>query len=326
MVVPVQVVEEHLLSVCTVDVVVVGASATVLVGVVLVADLLHARIDGGVLVVAVLLVPGVPRRHLAGLDGGAVRLAVPVAVGVHVPGAHRGGIHAVIGRIDQAIAVVVHRVADLKADWVDVVATVIAVLRNQHVVIGLLALDQRVVLVSKAVPVRIQVPGGEVHHLVQLVNLPIAVIVSLVAVLVRLWVDINGGVVTVVCVVDPELGLRAGGLELVGVAEPILVEVGVPGERVFSVFVVFGAVAVVVDIVAEFSGISMGGGVSIVTVSLQLRVAIFIVVVLQVVDKRAARVGGGAGARGQQQGRQGEYFMHQNLPPTASPLAWGFRK
>ncbi len=97
-----------------------GVGVAVAVVVDAVAELVGGGVDGGVAVVAVLPVVGVPFRHVARLDFGAA--AVAVAIGVGVVGL--GG-----ALVDLTVAVVVDLVADLRGAGVDLGVGIVAVLR-----------------------------------------------------------------------------------------------------------------------------------------------------------------------------------------------------
>ena len=223
---------------------------------------------GGVVVVAVIPVGGVPGRGLAGVAGGG-GIAVPVAIAVGVPG-------DLDSLVDGAIAVVVRLIADLGCTGVAGCIEIVAVIGGGHVARGLGAGVLGEAGASIAIIIRIQVPGRGIRCVV--VNVSVAVVVHKVTDLHSIFVDIQIRIVTVLAscesiavyilkahaavavVVDGVRAVVFRGARVQGgvcvVAVPITAHVAPGGVAAFN-RVVRGAVAV--SIVVRVPGGGIGG-------------------------------------------------------------------
>ncbi len=213
--------------------------------------------DGGVAVVAILVVGQQPRRLLAGQRH--VRgIAEAVAVVIGVPAVEI--VHIGIVVVGQAIAVLVHvvRVADLLRAGIHSRVAVVAVRIVVGVAFGQLAGHAAGVGIAVAVAVRVRVPGragGGVQRVVLVVDQVVAIIVRIVADLAGRRMD-GGVAVVAVLVVGDKVGkdsvarIPAGQ----GVSVAIPVSIGVPGGGVGRVVLVVLPVAVVIHTVAALLG------------------------------------------------------------------------
>ena len=226
-----------------------------------VTDLGGRRVDGRLGVVAVRAVAHEARGGLAGRLGG-VHVSVAVTVGVGVEGGRIAG----VGAVGVAAAVVVDAVAaDLGLAGVRGGLAVVAVGAVLDVAAGDLAREGGVVHVAVAVTVAIGVEGA--LHL--LVGVAVAVVVQLVAELLGVRVDQRVAVLAVAALAHEAVGLLAGVLAGVGRADAVTVGVLVPGRRIVRVHV-GGAVAVVVDVVADLGRVGVHRGVVIVAVTVRV--------------------------------------------------------
>ncbi len=186
--------------------VVVAAAVAVLVDIV-VPDLLGVGIDVRVVVVAV-----------------AIDLAVAVVVVVTVLGAV----------VDDAVAVVVEAISNLLPGGIRPLTAIAieAVIVVIDVALGLRAGGDAILVVAEAITVRVRVPGRVVDRL--FVDLAVAVVVHVIAQLVRIGVD--GGIVVVavvVATVPVAIGIGSdGGVQVVAVLVVVHVALrGLAGRR-----------------------------------------------------------------------------------------------
>ena len=178
----------------------------------------------------------------------------------------------VVGRrealIDGAVAVVVHRVADLVCVWTHVSIAVVAVLavgdpQPRHLAGGTHGGAGRIAV---AIVVRVRVEDGLVYGIV--VRRTVAVVVLAVA-------DLDGageGVFVRIIAVRRQVGvaigwslIRAEGPLGLSIAEAVIIGVGVHGVAVDGV-VVHGGVAVVVDTVTHLGRRGVDEAVRVITV------------------------------------------------------------
>ena len=237
---------------------------TITVVVETVAQLIVARVAGGVVVVAV---AGV-EHELVGLVAGQRRgEQVAVAVGVAIP-VPPGCIHR-LGLVHHAVAVVVVAVAVLLSGRTTRLA-VVAVTRHRHVALGGLTARHHVGRGAKAVTVRVPVPADLVHR--AHVHGAVAVVVDAVADLHAAGQSRQVAVVAV-----PGLGagahrLLAGPLAVRSVAPAVAVPVFVPGGRIQGVLV-RQAVAVLVHAVAAFRRVGVDRSIAVVAVPVLVHLA-----------------------------------------------------
>ena len=211
------------------------------------------RVHRRVGVVAVAVVVDVAARHLAG-PGGGRRIPVAVGVGVPVPGE---GVRCLV-LVGLGVAVVVQAVAELHPGRVDGLVGVVAVPALDGGALGPVAGIDRAVRQAPVVPVGVDVEAaGDL-----LVDAAVAVVVALVADLLRAGEGPRVAVVAVLGVGDEALGWIADRLSLAG-AEAVSVVVVVPG---LDQLVVDLAVAVIVELVAALRCARVAVGVQVVAV------------------------------------------------------------
>ncbi len=233
-----------------------------------VAVLVRAGVDRGVGVVAVAGRLHEPGRLEAGVDRCAI--AIAVAVVVVVPRGLVG--HAQIIIVHQAVAVVVHTIADLLDVRVDGGVGVVAVGGVGDVAGGLGAGDDPGPGITEAVGVGVCVPERSIHG-IGLVGVAVAVVVHAIADLAGAGVDAGIGVVAVGAVGDVA-GRCLAGLGAAGsITVAVRIGVGIEGQHVHGVVLVDVAVAVVVVAVAVLVGAGIDGRVGVVAVGVEDHIA-----------------------------------------------------
>lgn len=291
------------------------AAVAVLVDAVL-TDLGGTGVDAPVAIVAVRVVRDVAGRRGAGFsDDGGIAVAIAVGVGVE------GELHALV---DEAVAVVVHAVADFGGAVLDgrvgvvavravriaiTVAVRIGVFAGEVVAVAVLVdgvvadlggvrVDGGVDVVAvvavedpqafrrnaatdscehgSAVAVAIAVVVDDSGVEATLVDLVVAVVVEVVADFGGAGVDARTRVIAVRTAVGIAIGPIAGDDRVAIDTEAVTVGIGVPGLAAehAGIGVVNEAVAVVVDIVADFGGAGVDGGVGVVAVEAVVDVAV----------------------------------------------------
>ena len=233
---------------------------SVAVVVVAVADFLGVRVDGGLGVVAVVVVGDLRGRWEADQDE-LQWVAEAVTIGVEPAGLLV--LHVRVGVVDLAVAVVVHMVADLVRARVNAGRSVVAVGLVEHVAGGLRAGLVRARGVAEAVLVVVRVERGRIDRV--LVRRAIAVVVRTITVLGGTGVDVVATVVAVGGRHHIVRRLRTGrDRETAAVA--ILIAVEVPGREVRAGVLVDTAVAVVVDAIAGLGRTRMDAAIGVVAV------------------------------------------------------------
>jgi len=166
--------------------------------------------------------------------------------------------------IDRAVAVVVKAITYFECVEVNRGIGIIAVLEVTAVSVGNSAgLSGASASRAAAITVEIRIGPGLLHDL--FVDAAVAVIVTSVAALCCVGMDIVAGIVTVMCVECVPLRLHTREGRLLGIAERIAIKVGIEGLAGGKIFVEL-TITVIIDAVTPLGGIGIHLGVVIVAV------------------------------------------------------------
>ena len=231
-----------------------------------VAKFRGGRMDVIISVVTIGIVCGISLRGRAGV-GGFFRTPISVSIRIFEENPQREIF------IDRPVAVVVHSVADFFRAGVGRSDGVIAIGAVGDISVRLCAgLDGRI-RIPISIPVRISIRGCGCGIFIYF---PVAIIVRLVADLVRTWIDSGVLVIAVVSRLRVPRGHTAGGDGCVRSA----VIIAIPVQEKDGVVEVFvdQSIAVVVRLVADFVRVGMGVRVGVVAVPLHHRASILIAI------------------------------------------------
>jgi hypothetical protein len=233
-----------------------------------------ARGTGRVGVVAVGVVAHVARGGIALGRGARRRVTVAIGVCVRIPVRVGADVDTRVVVVDVPVAVVVHAVADLRRNGIDVDIVVVAVCGVAHVARRLATRIHGARTVTVAISVGVGVEGRvgtRVHAGVVIVDVAIAVVVHAVADFARRRTD---GTVTIIAVPVGRHVARGGiavqpvGTGAVAVGVPIRVERGLRARVGARIRIIRHAVAVLVGVraVTDLGRVGADGRVAVVAV------------------------------------------------------------